>query len=147
MKPLCNQPGLIPIGSLSTVMLEPKHPLTTNQILRWRGWNQNPGTLPLEHCKFIIHYRTPLRVLCRNPIGWWFCNNVIRLRSRTDFLGFSTLHCRIAELKWNINTLSSNWIGWAWGRWYCSSYWWNSYSLGNKGFGLEIPSLDLVIIG
>ena len=93
MKSFGNQPDFILVNSPITVVFEPKHPLTTNQILSWRRWNQNPSTLPLKSSKLIIHCRAPLRVLCSYFIGWRFYNRVIKLGSRANLFGLRTLHC------------------------------------------------------
>ena len=122
MKPLCNQPSLVPIYSAIIVVFKLVHPLTTNQILRRRGWNQGLGNLPFKGCKLFIHCCTPLWILSNNSIRWWFSCNIIRLRSRTSFSGVGGSYCRIsfAGLKWDHMS----------GGLYSSS-------LGNKGFRLK----------
>lgn len=112
-------------------MFEPKYPLAANHILRWRRWNQDPGVLPLESSKFIIHCRTPLRILCSNPIRWWFYSNVINLRRRTWFPGLRAL---LSKSDGSRFTHIRSWFGGAGGRWYNSS-------LGNESFRLVNPIL------
>ena len=121
-KLLCNQPSLVPVYNAITVVFKPVHPLTTNQILRRRGWNQGLGTLPFKGCKLFILCCTPMWILSNNSIRWWFSCSTIRLKSRISFSGLSRSYYRIgfAGLSWDHMSggLYSN-------------------SLGSKGFRLK----------
>jgi hypothetical protein len=81
LESLGNKLGLVPINCPTCLLLHLVNLFTIYNILWLTCWNEVPGFVPHQGCKFIIHGFLPTNIIQRFMQSLWFTNCTQNLRS------------------------------------------------------------------